>query len=249
RTKIKHKKVMIAMALLLAGSVFMSTKYSEIIWLVFEKGLALFQFPWRFLLLVVFGLSFFGTYALSESFKIIPLKARSIIVILIGLGIINFNINYFQGNKISNAQYQDQFISAQYIAYTAAYKVAEYLPISADYEIWRLLENNEFREQSDIPKMNEGLFERTIFHKAGQDAVINIHNANYWTITSENEIVNPESYDSIGRPIIAKKNHDREIKIRYQQTLVQQIANSISLLSGILLVSYSYLWNKNKITI
>ncbi|MDA1317417.1 MAG: 6-pyruvoyl-tetrahydropterin synthase-related protein [bacterium] len=249
RTKMKHKKIMIAMAFFLAGSVFMSTKYSEIIWLVFEKGIALFQFPWRFLLLVVFGLSFFGTYALSESFKIIPLKAKSILAVLIGLGIINFNINYFQGNKISNTQYQNQFVSAEYVANIAAYNVAEYLPITADYEIWRLLENIDFRKQSDVPKMNEGLFERTIFQKAGQDVIINIHNADYWIIQSKDEIVVPESLDTIGRPIIAKTDYDREINITYQQTLVEQIANSISLLSGILLVTYSYLWNKknNKI--
>jgi hypothetical protein len=161
---------------------------------------------------------------------------------------LGLNAKFFQGNDITENEYNNRFISSEYIANTAAYKVAEYLPISADYDTWRLLENNAFQDTSDIPKNNEGLFSRSISQESGKDVILNIHNAQYWKIKSEGEVLVPEAYDNIGRPIIAKTDHDREITVVYHQTSVQQIANIIALLSGIILISYSYLWNKNQNT-
>lgn len=244
----KHRIIMISVAILLVGSIFMTTKYSAPIWNIFEGIFSLFQFPWRFLLFAIFGLSFFGAYALSVSSRNIPKKIFLVIVILLSVGILGLNAKFFHGNNITEVEYNDRFISSEYITNVAAYKVAEYLPISADYDTWRLLENSTLRDISDIPKSNGGLFERKILQEAGKDVVINIHNAQYWTIASEGEMLTPESYDAIGRPIIAKTDHNRKISVTYHQTLVQQIGNGITLLSGILLISYSYLWNKNQNT-
>ena len=248
KPKKKHRIIMISVAVLLVGSIFMTTKYSAPVWYMFEGMLSLFQFPWRFLLFALFGLSFFGAYGLSASSRNIPKRVFLAFMILLSVGILGLNAKFFQGNNIAQDEYNDRFISSEYIANGAAYNVAEYLPISAHYDTWRLLENNAFRDASDIPKNNDGLFDRTISQEAGKDAIINIHHAQYWTIKSESEMVTPESYDTIGRPIIAKTDHNRKITVTYRQTLVQQIANCIALLSGILLISYSYLWNKNQNT-
>jgi len=242
----KYQSIMISVAILLIGSIFMTTKYSTQIWLVFKGILALFQFPWRFLLVAIFGLSFFGAYAFSIQSKYISKQITLLIFILLSIGIFGLNAHFFQGNNLPNTEYNKRFISKEYIQNNAAYKVAEYLPISADYDMWRIFENNKFKSTSDIPKRAEGLFKRTILQKAGQDAIINIHNAPYWNITSDGNSLVPESYDNIGRPIIIGIDSNREIQITYHQTKLQQIANTITLSGGIVLISYSYVWNKKK---
>ena len=241
-------------AALLIGSFFMTTEYSLLLWKALKPILSVFQFPWRFLLFVIFGLSFFTAYLLDTLPKTWKLLAAGMIFI----GICYLNPKFFTGNMMNAQTVIETFSSRSYIYNTAAFKVAEYLPITADYEYWRSLEGTKAetsgpiasQPDQEVKVLRNEPFEKIALVRSQQDIALNIHYAPYWIILREGIQIIPTVFDKLGRPIIDVSSAQFEtITIKYRETMIEHVANGITALGGIILLIYSYIhlrWHRKK---
>ena len=169
---------------------------------------------------------------------------------------------FFVAKKLSLETYTASYLSNIYISDTAAYKVTEYLPISADYDFWKNLESNDisaFGFKNPVqtsPNQTLSIIKNTPFEKifkikSDDSIILNLHSAAYWDIRIDDKQYIPKDLDKLGRPVVKlKPGFYQTIKISYQQTPLEQFANILTLLSGIILLLYSYqrsLWKKIKI--
>ncbi len=243
------------MSILLLGSFFMTTTYSLFLWKTFEPILSVFQFPWRFLLFVIFGLAFFTAYLLNT----IPKQWKHLAAGLIFIGIFYLNPKFFTGNMMNVQSVMKAFASDSYIYNTAAFKVAEYLPVTADYEYWRTLEGKKaettdpiaLQPEQEVKILRNEPFEKIAVVRSQHDIALNIHYAPYWIITREGKEIIPTTFDKLGRPIVDVSSAEFEtIAIRYQETLIEHVANGITALTSIIVLIYSYIqlrWHRKKI--
>lgn len=242
-----QSKELIYIALLSIGSAFMVTSSSAAIWHLTEPVSSVFQFPWRLLIFVLFGLAFFSGWSL----QFIPKKLILIAVFILSIGILYTNHEYFYGNTISNTEYSNRFLSPIYIRNSVAYKIAEYLPVSADYNYWRSVEDIPETVDAGLPVVQKGnqvvqVNENKAFSKrisvqsSDSYTTLNIHYAPYWHIFTNGTRLIPSQFDKLGRPIISisDKTLD-EVIIEYKQTPIEQIANIFSLVSVIALSLYT----------
>ena len=88
-------------------------------------------------------------------------------------------------------------------------------------------------------------FEKLI-QTSSKKIIINISYLPYWQIYINNKTYYPKNIDQFGRPIVKLNNNiKKEIKIKYQQTIIQKIANILSLISFLLILKF--LWKIKKI--
>lgn len=246
--------IILSITVLLVGSFFMTTNYSLFLWKTFEPILSIFQFPWRFLLFVIFGLSFFTAYLLDTVPKKWKLLAAGVVII----GMLYLNPKFFEGNMMSVDNFTSKFASQSYIVNTAAFKVAEYLPITADYEYWRTLEGKEtentgpiaLQPDQEVNVLRNEPFEKIAMARSIHDIALNIHYAPYWIITREGKEIIPETFDKLGRPIIDVSSAEFEtITITYRETMIEHVANGITAVTGIIILIYLYMtfrWHKKR---
>ncbi|MGB9883377.1 MAG: hypothetical protein ACPLRN_02575 [Microgenomates group bacterium] len=116
--------------------LYLTLYQSSWLWQIFEPFMKLIQFPWRLIGLSLLGISLFGAYF----FEKIMLPLKNLVVVLLIFFLLFVNGKYFSGQKIKNAEFEKKYLSSEYIENKVAYKVAEYLPISNDYQYWRSLE-------------------------------------------------------------------------------------------------------------
>jgi hypothetical protein len=247
RKKFNNSKEIIFILIATILSIFMVTNTSSFVWKITESISAIFQFPWRLLIFILFGVSFFSAFIT----EIIPKKLSLLVIIVLIAGISYTNFEYFYGQTITKGDYQTKYLSKEYMQNEVAYKVAEYLPRTADYHYWRVLETLPHSKVEEYPVAINGNQEleeikNTNFMKEvkvrSKDfiAVLNIHYAPYWLITKNGELIKPTQFDPLGRPLIQVSNTQFDtIKIQYQQTQIEQLANYISLVSLLALTLYT----------
>ncbi|MFA9289102.1 MAG: hypothetical protein ACEQSA_04440 [Weeksellaceae bacterium] len=227
-------------------SIFMVTPASQLIWDLFKPILSLFQFPWRFLMFVVFGLSFYTAY-FADHVKV-PFKQYGIV-----LGIIiifGFNQKFFYSQNISTTEFSTKYLSQEYIATSLAYKAAEYIPYTVDYATWKSLESkataSDFADpivrtgkEELLPLKTKG-FDRLFSVKSPEAIRLNIHYAPYWQITQNNEVMTPTKFDKLGRPYIKLSGSDFDtIRVQYKQTNLETISNLITIITLLSLILFS----------
>ena len=158
------------------------------------------------------------------------------------------NSKFFVANSISLSTFSKRYASNKYIEESAAYKVSEYLPISANYSLWKSIEKTDTKKYG-FETIIDNPFHRSISTNSVEKILLNIHSAPYWKISVDDTEYYPDSFDLLGRPVInLQPNIDHTIDILYRQTPIQQIGNIMTILTGIILVLYSYqdlLWKKN----
>lgn len=207
----------------------MTLSYSLPLWQLFEPILSIFQFPWRFLLFVIFGLSFFGAYAIHS----LPKQFGAGATVIMLLGVLLMNPKFFVGQPISEEQFLLTYASQEYIRNVAAFKVAEYLPISVNYTSWRQLEKDKIKPQG------QGIGFQQYEMEVAQNTILPIHYAPYWNITVDGESFIPNSFDNLGRPRIKVEDKPVQVIVEYSQTPLQNLANTITLITAILVLIYS----------
>ncbi len=221
RKKIFQLPVSIFYFLLAVSSLFMSTYLSKPIWDLFSPIFSFFQFPWRFIAFSLVGFAFFSAYF----FDLVKLKLKNaFLFFLILFVIINYS-KYFSGQTISKEKFEKIYLSREYIEKKVAYKIAEYLPRTANYDAWRKYEKNPLKK-----------------------ADINIHYFPFWIILVDNKPYVPTKFDELGRPIVNIKKGSN-VQIVYRETPIEKLGNFITLITfGILLYSMrsKKLWNKLK---
>ncbi len=246
KQKIQYKSVFILMIIMTIGSVFLTLEASSFIWKLTEKISALFQFPWRFLAFALFGVSIFASFA----FEKVPDKYKLIGVIFGTTALLFFNHDHFYGQTISSNEFKKKYISSEYISTTAPYKVAEYLPKNADYGYWNSLQGskNVISGTSPVvrlPRQELLMFTNDPFYKlfmakSAHDIIANIHYAPYWDIQVNNKKFLPREFDKLGRPFINVSPVDYDsIAIRYKETQTEKTGNTITILTGLVLVLFT----------
>lgn len=244
---LKKSYDVIFIAILMLGSVFFVTSASSTIWQLTESISSMFQFPWRLVIFVLFSISFFSGFITT----ILPKKLVVIIIVILSIGVLYTNHEYFYGNTISNNEYNSRFLSEEYIKNEVAYKVAEYLPTSADYNYWRSFEENpelvdsnyilvDKPNQEFMELRNDDFYKQVSARAKDSKTTLNIHYAPYWKIRVNEQLVIPKSFDKLGRPILTiSDTYFDEITVTFQQTYMQQLANNLSLISLLSLTLYT----------
>ncbi len=234
----KDFKIPIFFLILIVGSVFMTTSVSQFLWNIFKPITSLFQFPWRFLMISIFGMAFFAGYAVEY----FPKKWGSYFSILLIIALIVMNHKFFYGQNVSISEFRTKYLSQEYLKNEVAFHVAEYLPTSADYQIWKGLEKLDQKfdiKGPIIPAKDQNMlllqdtpFQKIIMVKSKTPIVANIHFAPYWSITLNQIPYIPHKFDALGRPFInvSAETYDGVV-IKYSQTQIEQIANWITILT------------------
>lgn len=239
-----------AILLLTLLTLFLVTEQSKIIWDILKPVLALFQFPWRFLFFIIFGLSFFASY-LIDRIKHIAIIA---IIVLIGLFVLESTSKYFYKTEISKTEYNTQYLSDEYIRQSVAYKIPEYLPKTADYETWRTFENTNLQTGLFIKSLDGKTSvteQNDAYNKFGRSnsekILLNIHYFPTWEIRINAEPYKPTKFDSLGRPYITTLPGSKSIEVVYKQTFIEKLSNTITILTLLILIIYTsspFLLNK-----
>jgi len=235
----KHRKLFSFLLFVGVISLFLTMYQSSLIWDILAPVFSLFQFPWRFLVFASFLFAFFSGYLIHT--LNIPYKK---IVVLALMSILLFTSSkYFSKPWLYSVdEYNINLASSKYISQKGAYHMAEYLPKSADYNYWRSIENKPLAVEKP------GGFQKEYTIGPSGVTTIDIHYFPFWQIKINNQVIIPNKFDLLGRPIINGKYQDKILAI-YQETLVEKLGNFTSLIAAIFLMSiliYKPIWNKLK---
>jgi len=127
--KIEKKKgyLLIYFFIALLFSVFMTLDYSKFIW-DFIKPMALFQYPWRFLLMVAFFISLISGSIFYSFQAIFKNKGISLLILIAAsLIIVIFNGKYFMAQKYLSVSSSD-FTNNYFLKFKTSQISSEYMP-------------------------------------------------------------------------------------------------------------------------
>ncbi|GAB4219343.1 MAG: 6-pyruvoyl-tetrahydropterin synthase-related protein [Candidatus Microgenomates bacterium] len=248
--KNKNRIISLYFILLTFTFIYLTTYLSYPLSKLLNNYLGFFQFPWRFLVFILFGISFFSA-AIKSPKKINFLK---FLLVILGLFVVFYNAKFFTKDKIQDLKLKDDLLKKEYISDMVAYKVAEYLPKIVDYQTWLKHEPKKQEKYLIDNKLNDGFFvhyldknettpiilENNYFYKKAkidknEKIIINISYMPYWKILINEKEFFPNKFDKLGRPII-KVHKNSLLVVKYEQTQIEKISNIISLLTFFSLV-------------
>lgn len=242
------KKISIFMGLLFVSSLFLTLSYSKPFWDSFSPVMALFQFPWRFLVFGMVEVAFFGAYL----FHYLKLPFKSILIVLIILASFVTARKYLIKPMYSYSEYNAKYNSKTYIAEELAYMMPEYISSNTDYSYWSIFDpaqstrkridyDYKLPVQSGQPFIVEknGYFEKQVRTSDPAELVLNIQYFPYWKVLVDNEEVVVAKFDKLGRPVL-RLNKPAQVRISYEQTPIEQTGNMLSIIGLILLGTIVY---------
>lgn len=239
----------IALALLALGSLILTTRFSEPVWVAVEPILELFQFPWRFLSVASFGLAFFAGIAidsLGQRMKPMPFAVTVALICVVGIFL---SIPFFQPNpdkKWTKEDFTTNYLSEDYLRNQIAYRVPEYIPADVDVDAWMALKDGS----PDVlpPKApiisQDGELYTTVdespfgYHIAtsSKTFLINKHMSPQLSIRINNKEYKPTALDALGRPQVTVTSEKTLVDVSYVQTPLEKVSNAVTLIALILLV-------------
>lgn len=243
-------KLTIVVGIFSLFSLLLTTEISKPLWEII-RPMAFFQFPWRFLIMVAFSMSFISGFSIWTLRHTI-FSGRPIIVyvgVIVLLSSIIFLYSKFFVPKTMYTQNLQSFTDRNYIAWNLSNDAHEYLP-------------KNFIIPKDPKNIPSHLYEVRLGHaridyqtlKTQQkDAVIHadtqsvIHaNIAYfpgWTAVMDNKDalynITPNGMD-----ILVSKG-DHTISFIFRQTLIEKIANTISLIGILIMLTGIIIRRKN----
>jgi len=235
----KHKEkyfpILLFLAILTIFSLFLTVYQSRFLWDFFAPLDSIIQFPWRFISFSLLGLACFGAYFFNK----IHIPGKNTIALICLITIILFNSKYFYRNSMAKNDYKYKYLSQEYIEKQAAYKIAEYLPKTANFLAWKNGVDFNYllpiqTSELDYQLIKNNPFEKEINVRPGV-VKINIHYFPFWNISINGKTYQPNKFDLLGRPII-NINQPSIINISYRQTLVEMIGDLISLFAIVLTI-------------
>lgn len=229
----QHKSMLILILFLFASSVFLTHSKATWLWQHFQP-LEFLQFPWRFLTLVIFFASFVSGALVLISKKFLPIVLMLLLLL---------NANYFRPRDWwPQANDQDRFSGENWrLQLTSG--IFDYLPI------WGKLPPAG-APNGDIEFFHgSGTYERlqktsnkqkyTVFANADSTIIIQTFYFPGWKIWLDGKQVNPEPLrdpEKIGRIIVDVPAGIHEVSLKFVDTPVRLIANTISVISLLSLI-------------
>lgn len=227
----RDKNIAVFVAVVTLMSMFMSTYASRPVWDIFKGSIGVFQFPWRFLILSVFGLAYFGAYF----FDVLKLTSLRFLLAFVLIYTIFHNSTYFTGKLISKSKYAATYLSDHYIRTEAARKIPEYVSHAADYDSWSLFDPSIMSFISSLDSSKITIISDSVYSKkaktSSKEIRINLLYYPYWKITINDKEVEPAEFDFIGRPILPLTSAESEITVEYRQTPLEMVSNYSTLLT------------------
>lgn len=215
-------------------SLFMQHNKSTPIWLTFPT-LAFTQFPWRFLGISIFFISITGG-ALGMYLK----KWTAVFGVLLALGVVAFNIEYFHPESFYLDSTDDHYASA------AVFAIDDKLP--KDYlPIWV---KSLKEEKVLLPHTLEGEATVSDFNKKSSSANFNIKVLKRadveipityfpgWEVWANDKLISQEEPSERGLIRVLLPEGDYQIKLNFSNTPVRSLGNIITLLSALVVVAF-----------
>ena len=196
--------------------------------------MASFQYPWRFLPFVTFGVAYFASYTSS----IIKNKRIHIpVIVLLSLCILYSSSKFFSKPwKYTTNEYTALFLTKKYVEQKAAYEIPEYFPRTGNYDIWRLYDKSEkgFPENPLTYKINSSFYKEITADK--EQITLPIHYFPFWEIRINEKLFVPKYFDALGRPILSHLSLQSSIVLKYNETPIEKSGNIMSFIAfGLLL--------------
>ena len=214
---------------------FLTIDTAKPIWDLFSPFVAVFQYPWRFLSFMLFGVAYFTSYITHISNNE---KLRIIIVIILSLGVLYSSSKFFSKPwKYNSDEYKSMFLTNTYIEQRAAYEIPEYFPRSGKYKTWRTFDTSEvgFGGLPVKYKVNSPFYKE--IEVSGTNLTLPIHYFPYWEIAINGRVLIPTHFDTLGRPILSSLPSHSIVAVRYNETPIEKAGNGITLITlGTLLI-------------
>lgn len=222
------------------ASTFMTHSKSFFIWNLFQP-LRFVQFPWRFLTLAIFGLSFsvgFIPYFIEKHYKKVGRNAALVFVVLLSAIVLALNWNYFKPVRSGPLTDQEKFSGEAWRLQQQA-GIRDYLPITAKDDpnvqqksvadvVWGEAEISNAMEGTNWAKLN-------IDVKTDATVRVNIYDFPTWLakIDGQSAPIFIPGDEEWGRMYINVPAGVHEISLKLHNTPVRSVGNIISLFSWI----------------
>ena len=218
---------------LLGLSIFMTLESSVIIWDAFSSFMAYIQFPWRFLVFILFFISLYagGIVALGKNQTML-----FIITAVITISVVYVNLKYFNPQAyyhISQSEYESEY----YIKWQISKISDEYLPMIF------ILPKSEFEIPHSKFDIESGVVENQVIKTDEQSATIIVDktsqlliNTAYfpgWRVFIDDQEVSPTIIEGKMQIFVPQGQH--VIRLLFTNTAVRSLANAISVISSIIL--------------
>ncbi|MBI4136974.1 hypothetical protein HY469_02830 [Candidatus Roizmanbacteria bacterium] len=218
--------------ILLALSVFMTLEYSTGIWETFPF-FPYIQFPWRFLVFIVFFISLFAG-------GIVRLNKKNVLTIiltlLISAGVVFVNLKYFNPQAYYLLSFKE-YESDVYVKWHISKISDEYLPAELPRP------KSQFEIHTSKFEIEDGVVENQIITSTEQSStivaekptILRMNTAYFpgWRLFIDDQEVEPVVITGTMQTSIAEGNH--VVRLLFTNTAVRKVANTISILSGVLL--------------
>jgi hypothetical protein len=244
----KNKPILFVSFLFLVGwlSTFMAHPRSTSIWLAIPQ-LRLIQFPWRFLAITIFAFSFIS----GAIVIILPKKLTKIVLAALVLGLLFFNWNYFkpEQGRMGPLTDKDKFSEAAWELQQAG-GIYDYLPRTAEMAPTEpqkhLAEILEGEGEIIDPKQGTNWAEFNVKIDSDEAMVrIGIFQFPDWQVFMDGDQIEtkvPEE-EKWGRMWIEIPRGEHKITARFYNTPIRTVANTISLFSWGILLTFP-IWRK-----
>ncbi len=225
----------LVMFLLFIFSVFMTLGISEPFWKLIP-GFSYIQYPWRFINIILLSIVFIQ----SAIFLKIRSDSAKVIAILIVTATILLNVKYFQPQALLSVK-SDDYISPNNLNYKISKISDEYLP--KEFEIPVNENDTPIQVIPEIKEMKKKVLREQILEKTyllevprSTNITLNLTYFPGWEVYLDGRKV--EIYNVAGKIGFNMPNSDNPhvISVRFTDTTVRKIANTISILTIFLLV-------------
>lgn len=216
------------------GAVFLINPRSEFIWKSIDP-LKYLQFPWRFLMLIIFFTSF-----VSGSFYLTFLKHKKYIGLGVFLLVIIFNFSYFRPEKFIQTNDQE-YLSGQNWDKIIKRSIFDYLPIYAKEppaelatERYKILTGD-----SRIYNFREGTNWITFETVTKTHTIIRLSQYYFpdWRIFVDGKPINVEyKNNSLGLMTIILGEGNHKVEARLFDTPVRTISNDLTIATAVLML-------------
>lgn len=248
RKKINSSLLLVVSLFIMSGlfASFMAHAQSTPIWLQFP-ALAIVQFPWRFLTLVILCFSFVAGITVFLINEFTSLFARVVFIVLV-VGVVYLNKDFFQPEKMGPLTDREKFSAAAWeLQQTAG--IYDYLPRDARIAPQgpRTSPMDVIEGKANYTDLKEGTnWMKVKINVESDNSVIRINTFNFpnWKafIDGRETEIKPNKDDELARIHINVPGGEHKIEIRLFNTPVRTISNTISFVSWVVLAIL--IWKK-----
>lgn len=242
--KDKRASILIGfLSFIAAGSIFMVNPKSEFIWKLFDP-LKFIQFPWRFLMLIIFSVSLMT----GSIFVVFKEKKKMIGVTLLALVVI-LNFSYFRPEKFFPLT-DSELLSGAKLEAQIKRSIFDFLPKSAKAPPAELakVRFEVLSGKAEISGWREG--SNWIYFKAGVTEDVRIRLSQYyfpnWQVLVDGQPVEIDYKNDLGLMTISVGQGTHIVEAKLMDTPVRTLANIMTALGVAVLISLGVYWFRKR---